>query len=82
MLFFSEDGVIGFKPIFLEHCIISGRESRELIGIRPKFQCDLTLDLEYLSWKLAFQPLNIISTATYLAVGSLSTTEHIPGLVP
>ena len=51
-------------------------------GARLKFQYDLTLDLGYLSRKLAFQLLNIISTATYLAVGSLGTTEHILGLVP
>ena len=88
MLFFGEDSVVGFKPVFLEHCFISGRGSQELIGMSPeegarlKFQYDLTLDLGYLSRKLAFQLLNIISTATYLAVGSLGTTEHILGLVP
>lgn len=51
-------------------------------GACPMFQCNLTLDLEYLSWKLAFQQLNVVSTATYLAVGSLGTTEHNLGLVP
>ena len=51
-------------------------------GARPSFQCVLTLDLGYLSWNLAFQRLNIISTASYLAVGSLGTAEHILGLVP
>ena len=51
-------------------------------GARPRSQCDLTLDLGYLSWKLALRLLNVISTATYLAVGSLGTTEHILGLVP
>ena len=88
MFFFGEDSVVGFKPVFLEHCFISRRGGGELIGIspeegsRPKVQCNLTLDLEYLSWELAFQPLNVISTATYLTVGSLGTTEHILDLVP
>ncbi len=88
MLFFGEDGVVGLKPVLLEHCFISGRRSRESIGMsleegaRPSFQCVLTLDLGYLSWNLAFLLLNVISTAPHLAVGSLGTAEHILGLVP
>ena len=67
---------------------IASSLGQELIGISPeegfrqRFQCELTLDLEYLSCNLAFQLLIVMSTATYLAVGSLGTTEHILGLVP
>lgn len=88
MLLFGEDGVVGFKPVFLEHCFISGGIYRESIGLSPeegacpRFQCVLTLDLGYLALNLAFQLLNSVSTATYLAVGFLGTTEHILDLVP
>ena len=88
MLLFGEYGVVGFDPVFLEHCFISGERNRESIGITseegafPRIQCDLTLDLGYLARSLVFPRLNSVSTATYLAVGFLGTTEHILGLVP